>query len=63
MKKVVIIGAGVSGKIIARGLKDKYRERIKVILVGPEGSEAFPELFYFNQKIPGICEKEVQVTY
>lgn len=63
MKRVVIIGAGVSGKIIARGLKDRYKDSLEVVLIGPDQSEAFPELFYFNQKVPGICEKEIQVTY
>lgn len=62
MITVCVLGAGIGGKIISYGIKKKYGDSVKVVLVGEE-SRVRPGLFYFNKKIPGICEKEVSVTY
>lgn len=61
-KRVVVVGAGIGGKLAARGIKNKFPE-FDVFLVGPEDCNERPGLFYFNRKIPGICEKKVEVTY
>lgn len=59
--RVVILGAGIGGKLAAVGIKNKFPE-YEVTLVGPESKEP-SGLFYFNEKIPGIAEKEVKVSY
>lgn len=60
-REIVVIGAGLGGQIAARGIKDNYPED-HVTLVGNPVTE-FPGLFYFNDKIPGVAEKEVKVSY
>lgn len=61
-KKIVVLGAGIGGMLAARGIKDKF-PNFEVTLIGPEDKNERPGLFYFNQKIPGICEREIDVTY
>lgn len=61
-KRVVVVGAGIGGKLAARGIKNKFPE-FEVFLVGPEDCNERPGLFYFNHEIPGICEKKIEVTY
>lgn len=58
---VVVLGCGIGGKIISKGLKLKYPE-LEVFLIG-EDSPLSPGLFYFNKKIDNICDKEVIVNY
>ena len=60
-RTIVVLGAGIGGKVVALGIKWKYPKN-KVVLVGPESNS--PEgLFYFNRKIPGISMYPVEVDY
>ena len=61
-KKIVVLGAGIGGMLAARGIKDKFPD-FEVTLIGPEDKNERPGLFYFNQRIPGICEREINVIY
>lgn len=60
-KVLAVIGAGHSGRIIARTAVDMYPE-LDVYLIGPE-SQGQEGLFYVNEKIPGIAEKPIKVEY
>ena len=61
-KNIVIVGAGVGGQVAARGIKDMVKDAYDVFLIGPEDNHR-TGLFYFNKKIPGICEREIPVVY
>lgn len=59
--KVVVLGSGLSGKLSVLALHRSFPE-CEVTLVGPESD--FPcGLFYFNEKIPGVAEREITVSY
>lgn len=60
-KTVVVVGAGIGGQLAARGIKDNYPDH-EVVLVGKICPTAHG-LFYFNEKIPGVAEQEIKVTY
>lgn len=62
-KKILILGAGMSGLTIAAGLGRKFGDCCDIILVGPDSKGLLPGLFYYNTEIPGICDKEIQVDY
>lgn len=59
--RVIVAGAGIGGKIISYGLS-KESKNLEVILIGKD-NQVRPGLFYFNEKIDEICEKEINVTY
>lgn len=59
--RVIVAGSGVGGKIISYGLSKEF-DNLEIVLIGEENTVK-PGLFYFNHKIPGICEKEINVTY
>lgn len=59
--RVIVAGAGIGGKIISYGLSKEF-SNLDVILVGEENAVR-PGLFYFNQKIKDIAEKEIKVSY
>lgn len=63
MKKstVVVLGCGIGGKIVSKGLISKYPE-LDIFLIGEE-SLTSPGLFYFNKEIEGVCDKEISVDY
>lgn len=61
--KVVVIGSGVGGQLVSYGIKEKF-SNYDVILVGPDvSSKESAGLFYFNRKIPNICDREIRVSY
>lgn len=60
-KRVVVLGAGIGGQLAARGIKDTYPD-LEVILIGEVNSTTHG-LFYFNERIPGVAERRVPVTY
>lgn len=59
--RVVVLGSGLSGKLSVLALHRSFPE-CEVTLVGPESN--FPYgLFYFNEKIQRVADKEITVSY
>jgi len=61
MCNVVILGAGIGGQVIAKALSDKHPS-LEVFLVGVKDSKT-AGLFYLNEKIEGVTDKEIDITY
>lgn len=59
--KVLVLGAGLGGQMITSYLKQEFPS-LNITCIGKKDSRR-PGLFYFNERIPGICDKEIQVTY
>ena len=63
MSKVIVVGAGIGGQLISKSLKNCYGDKLDITLIGKVDNRPRPGLFYFDHKIPKICDKEVVVSY
>lgn len=61
MCNVVILGAGIGGQVIAKTLSEKHPS-LEVFLVGTKDNRT-TGLFYLNEKIEGVTDKEINITY
>ena len=60
--KLVVLGAGIGGRVISKYLKNKYSDKLDILLVSKE-CKLPKDLFYFDSKIEGVAEREISVRY